>query len=239
MKELILKTEDGIKIAANHYSNGFDHALIICPGFMMYKDTKPFLMLSDRLSKDFDVVTMDFRGHGKSKGRYTFTSKENLDLKTVVDYVRPKYKTVGVMGFSLGAAVAINETAENKAIDKLMVVSPPSEFEKIENRFFDKDNISSNIKKFEWKKISTRLGSPLLEKPKPIENVDKISPIPILFVHGDKDTVIEPHHVDLLYKKAKDPKRLVIFKDCLHAEDIFLSDSFNDFISLCIEWFKE
>lgn len=237
--EITLKTEDGIKISANHYRRGFDNLLIICPGFLMYKDSRPFSMLSKRLSEEFDVITMDFRGHGKSKGRYTFTSRESLDLKAVINYSKPRYKFIGIIAFSLGAAVAINEAAVNKDADKLMLISTPTEFKKIENRFLNKKVLASTIKKFEWKMGKVRLGNIFLNKPRPIENVDKISPLPVLFVHGQKDTIIEPWHSESLYKKSKEPKELVLFKDGLHAEDIFFGDNFDAFISLCTKWFKK
>lgn len=234
-----LTTPDGVDISANHYCPGFEKVIVICPGFMMTKDSKPFEMLAKRLSEEIDVISMDFRGHGESTGLYTFTSREGADLKAVLDYALPRYKSVGVMGFSLGGAVAINEVSANKSADKVMTVSAPAEFEKIENRFLNKAVISSNIKKFELKRICRfRPGNMFLKKQKPIENVDKLSPIPILFVHGGKDTIIEPRHSEALYKKAKDPKRLVIFKDGLHAEDIFYHGNFDNFISLCLEWFK-
>lgn len=239
INEITLKTEDGIKISANHYLTGSESVLIICPGFMMYKDSKPFLMLSKRLSEDFDIITMDFRGHGKSSGQYTFTSQEGLDLKAVIDYSIPKYKFIGIIGFSLGAAVVINEMAKERSANRLMVVSAPTEFERIENRFLNKEVVSSTIKKFGWQMGQVRLGNILLAKPKPIENVDKISPIPILFVHGQKDTIVEPRHGRSLYEKAKEPKRLVIYENGLHAEDLFFVNNFDNFISLCIEWFKD
>ena len=121
----------------------------------------------------------------------------------------------------------------------LMLISTPTEFKKIENRFLNKKVLASTIKKFEWKMGKVRLGNIFLNKPRPIENVDKISPLPVLFVHGQKDTIIEPWHSESLYKKSKEPKELVLFKDGLHAEDIFFGDNFDAFISLCTKWFKK
>jgi len=236
--EIRLKTQDGIDISANYYNAGFENVLIICPGFMMHKDSRPFSMLSESLNKEFDIIAMDFRGHGKSGGTYTFTSREGLDLKAVIDYSRPRYKSIGIIGFSLGAAVAINEVAKDKAVDRLMAVSAPMEFGEIENKFLNKDVVSSTIKKIELDMLNIRLGNIFLNKSKPIDNVDKISPVPILFVHGKDDTIIEPRHSVSLYEKAKEPKKLVIFEDSLHAEDLFLGNHFNSFISLCTEWFK-
>ncbi|NQT07121.1 MAG: alpha/beta fold hydrolase [Candidatus Omnitrophica bacterium] len=238
MKETILTTEDGIRISVNHYRNGFDRAIIICPGFMMYKDSKPFSMLSERLNDEFDIITMDFRGHGKSSGLYTFTSREHLDLEAVVTYARKSYKDIGLMGFSLGAAIAINEAASKRSVGKLMAVSSPTEFKKIENRFLDKAVLKATVKKFEWNMANVKLGNILIEKPKPIDLVGRISPVPVLFVHGDRDTIINHNHSVSLYKKANEPKKLVVIKNGLHAEDLFFGNNFDDFISLCIDWFK-
>ena len=237
-REIKLKTKDDIEISANHYEGGFDKAIIVCPGFLMHKDSKPFKKLSERLSNDFDVVTMDFRGHGSSGGSFTFTSNEGADLKAVLDHIKPKYKYVGIIGFSLGAAVAINETAQNKVANKVMAVSAPTEFKKIENRFLNTAVIASTFKKFDWKMGQARLGNLLLKKTKPIDSVSKISPIPIMFVHGSNDTIIDPKHSKLLYEKAKEPKKIAVFEDSLHAEDIFFSSRFEDFVSLCKEWFN-
>jgi len=236
--EITLKTKDNIKISANHYKKGFDKVLIICPGFLMHKDSKPFLKLSKKLSEYFDVITLSFRGHGNSEGRYTFTSRESRDLKAVIDFASAKYDSIGIIGFSLGAAIAINETARHKAAHRLMVVSAPTEFKKIENRFLNVAVIASTFKKLDWKMGQLRLASPFLKKPRPIGNVAKISPIPILFVHGGKDTIITPKHSKLLYNKAGDPKRLVVFEKCLHAEDVFFGDNFENFVVLCVEWFR-
>ena len=126
---------------------------------MMHKDAKPFSRLSEKLSNDFDIITMDFRGHGQSTGEYTFTSRENLDLKVILDYATPKYKSIGVIGFSLGAAVAINEISQHKVADRLMVVSTPTEFEKIENRFMNREVILSTFKKADWKMGQVSFGN--------------------------------------------------------------------------------
>ena len=88
MNEKFLYTKDNIKIAINHYESNCDSVVIVCPGWFMTKDSKAFKMLSNDLNKKFDVVTMDFRGHGKSGGAYTFTAKELFDLREVVDYAK-------------------------------------------------------------------------------------------------------------------------------------------------------
>ena len=87
-KEIFLKTSDGIKIAINLYSKARDSVVIICPGWFMTKDSAIFKKISEDLFKNLDVITMDFRGSGRSRGFYTFSSKEPLDLYCVISYAK-------------------------------------------------------------------------------------------------------------------------------------------------------
>ena len=83
-----------------------------------------------------------------------------------------------------------------------------------------------------------RSGSPALQKIRPIDVVDKISPIPVLFLHGEKDWLVKPEHSQLLFDKANDPKALTIIKDGGHAERMF--DAFPDqFMKICLRQFRE
>ena len=132
IEQLYLKTQDGIKIAINHHKTGHDEVLIIAHGWFMTKDSSYFVDMANVFSKNFDVISMDFRGHGKSSGVYTFTSKEPQDMKTVVDYAKEHYKKIYLMGFSLGGALVLIHSALEKDVDKVIAVSAPHSFLKIE-----------------------------------------------------------------------------------------------------------
>src|SRR4029079_19104721 len=89
-----------------------------------------------------------FRGHGQSRGFFTWTAKEHLDLEAVVDLIRPKYHKVGVIAFSLGAAIAINTIGETAPVDSLIAVSAPSSFWRIDYQVWRmgiKENIIYNL----------------------------------------------------------------------------------------------
>jgi hypothetical protein len=78
----------------------------------------------------------------------------------------------------------------------------------------------------------------LLQKIRPIDIVDKISPTPVLFLHGEKDWLVKPSHSQRLFEKAKEPKALTIIKGGGHAERIF--DKFHDqFVKICSDRFRE
>lgn len=238
MDKKIIESYDKTKIAFNHFKQGErDAVIVICHGFWMCKDAKPFLSLSRDFFDYYDVIAMDQRGHGNSGGVFTFSSKEHEDIKSVINYAKKAYKRVYLMGFSLGAASSIVETAGEKNVNGLIVVSAPASFENIENRFLTKEVLMSSIRKFETHLFKLRPGTISKDKIRPEDVIDRVSPIPLLIIHGEKDPIIFKRHAEILYRKAKEPKRIVIIKEGLHAEDLYIQNP-DEFIARCVSWLR-
>ena len=236
MKEIKLKTKDNVNIAINYYENGFDSVVIIAPGWFMTKDSKSFMNIAEIFSIHSDVIVMDFRGHGKSSGFYTFTSREVLDILTVIHFAHKKYKKIYVAGFSLGGALSIIAAAKRKYINKLIIVSAPSDFKTIENHFWKKEAWIPTFQKFELKRwVSIRPGLINLKKIKPIDIINNVS-CPVLFLAGEKDPTVCYWHTKLLYDKAVCKKQYELFKNCCHSEDLYIQEP-DKFSKLCINWF--
>ena len=83
-----------------------------------------------------------------------------------------------------------------------------------------------------------RHGNPFLPKVRPLDDVAKIAPRPILFIHGRQDWLIHPLHSAKLYRKAKEPKKLFLVDHAGHAEKIYDSDP-EAFIKTCSDWFVQ
>jgi pimeloyl-ACP methyl ester carboxylesterase len=204
----------------------------------MSKDAKPFLDLSEDLFEQYDVITMDQRGHGRSEGFFSFSSKEHEDIKVIINYALERYRKVYLIGFSLGAASCVIEVAQNRNVGGLIIISPPTSFENIENNFLDRSAVIPAIQKFGSHLFRLRLGNINSPKVNPLDVIDKVSPIPLLIIHGGNDPIIFRHHADMLYEKAKEPKKLVIIEKGLHAEELYRQDS-EGFVELCVSWIKE
>ena len=71
---------------------------------------------------------------------------------------------------------------------------------------------------------------------KPEEIIDKVSPTPILFVQAEKDE-LEADDADILYRKAKEPKKLFTLKDGVHF-DVYGKRT-NEAMKPVLEWFKQ
>ena len=236
MDEVFLKTEDNIKIGINHYNSVKKSVIIICPGWFMTKDSAAFKNMAKDFFRDFDVIVMDFRGHGKSGGVYTFMAKEKADIDAVVKYAAPCYEKIYLMGFSLGGGIVLNYAAEHSGITRVIAVSAPSDFDKIENRMYSPDAwIPTLFQKFEplrW--LTIRPGNPFLKKDKPVESVKNLK-VPVLFIAGEKDPTVLSWHTKMLYDNAVCPKCYKLFNNTRHAEDLY-HDFPKKFVGLCSDW---
>lgn len=237
-QEIALKTVDNVKIAADYYNKGKDEIVIIAPGWFMTKDSWVFREISKAFLKKYDVIAFDFRGHGRSGGFYTFSAKEEYDLESVVNFAtQKKYKKIYLVGFSLGAAICIIYASKNNA-DKLILISPPCNFSKIENQMYKKEAWFETCKKFELKRFFTVRPSFIVhKKTKPLDVVGNINS-KILFMGGKKDPTVHFWHCIELFKKTKCAKKLVLYENGIHAEDLFLHDK-TGFMQTCFDWLDE
>ena len=239
MENISIQTKDKVNIVINHYKNRHDEVVIVAPGWFMTKDSNAFCQISEMFAKEFDVISFDFRGHGKSGGFYTFTSKEIMDMDAVVRFARKNhYSKIYLTGFSLGAAMALIYASKSRFINKIIAVSAPANFDKIENQMWKKEAWLETFKKFELGRFaSIRLYPIPLKKIKPIDIVDKIK-VPTLFIAGESDPTVYPWHTKELYEKAICHKEYKEYSKGYHAEDLFLHFK-DDFSKLCFDWLKD
>jgi pimeloyl-ACP methyl ester carboxylesterase len=238
--DLYVMTEDGKRIAFTHVKGGFSKVVIIAHGFYTNKDTALFKSMTNAFSKEYDVIAFDFRGHGKSSDVFTWTALEQKDLRAIAAYAKENnYEKIGVIGFSLGAAIALIEASLHQNIDSVIAVSSPMDLGSINYHFWEKEmweDLELNLgAKGQGKGV--RSGSLSLQKIRPRDVIDKISPTPVLFLHGEKDWLVKLRHSQFLFARAKGPKELVIMKDGGHAERMF--DAFPDqFMKICLDRFR-
>lgn len=239
-KEIIITSQNGITIKANHYSNKFSKVIIISHGICQNKDTYAFKLISESFTDEYDVICFDYRGHGKSNGFYTYSAKEEYDLLSVVKLAKEKYKKIGLLGFSLGAATAIITASKYGNIDSLIAVSTPRDFNKINYGIWKKEafkNFRHNLsKKGKGKKILP--GYLFHKKPKAIEHVKNLNNLPVYFIHGSKDWLIKPHHSKYLYDNKVGKKKIEIFENGNHAEMLFEEEPIK-FKNITRDWFKQ
>lgn len=101
---------DGVTISVSRGGRG--RPVVLCPG--LYSTQAGLRVLIELLRRDQEVVTFDLRGHGLGSGaaRYSFAGFLG-DLSAVLDAVRIADPAPVLVGYSLGADLAVHYAAEN------------------------------------------------------------------------------------------------------------------------------
>lgn len=237
-----LTTIDSKKIAYKHLSNRNDKLVVIVHGFFNSKDSELLSFLAEHFIANYDVVSFDLRGHGKSDGLFSWTAHESKDMEAVMDEFAPKYKKIAVIGFSLGGSISINVLSKTRyKVDTFISVSAPNDFDKVDFRWWELDlenDIQYSLLSENGRKgKGVRPGPWWEKKEKPINNISKLE-MPVLFIHGDKDWVIDMRHSKELYEKTNSEKEIVIIPNGPHAEYL-LRKNRDEFCDRIDKWLEE
>lgn len=229
-------TRDGVRVAFNHYANGGGRsAVIVCPGFFKGKDARIFRQLAGMLIETCDVLCLDFRGHGRSGGLYTFSAREGADLEAVLGWAGSRYERLALMGFSLGGAIAINTASRCPGrVRSVITVGAPAAFERIEARFWRRRAIEAAIRGL-GPGSGCRPGNFLLPKERPVETIGGFERLPALFIHGTEDPIVDVRHSRELYEAAPPPKQLRLIPGGGHAEAL-IREQPETFRTIAQEW---
>ncbi len=78
--------------------------------------------------KGFLALRFNFRGVGKSQGRYGGGKAEVKDVNAAVNHLRnlaPNLRKIAIIGYSFGAWVSTMAAVENVHLNTMIVISPP------------------------------------------------------------------------------------------------------------------
>ncbi len=207
--------------------------------------------LATRLAEaGFAVLTFDFRGFRQSDGVFTL-SGQIKDAKRAITHLIESDLTLdtwsGVYAASWGAAVAVCTLAEDPRVNALCLRAPVYDtlwfaqspmIRPSAELIIETD--PTQIRGIEDPEIQERIFQQMLEDSKvynPMNEISKISPRPLLIVHGTDDTGISLAGVKRLYELAGEPKDLVVVEGADHN----LSDqrAYDITMNTVVEWFRK
>ena len=238
---------DGLELAGELHISSSDKprpALCICHGIPAAppdSTDKGYALLAERFCQaGFTTLVFNFRGAGKSQGNLDIL-RWTHDLRAALDFLYGLKEVdkgrICLLGFSGGAAVSVYVAAHDSRVSLVITCACPADFRSLPQRetpvetiqrlrqigaIRDKD-FPSSIE--EWQKG--------FETVSPVNWVDKISPRPLLLVHGDADELIPVEHARRLYQKAGQPKELKIISGAKHK--MRLEKAAMDFV---VDWLK-
>ena len=161
-------------------------------------------------------------GTGEAAGESTIGDREVLDVEAVVARARAEgHRTVVTVGASMGGAAAVRHAALHGGVDAVVAISTPASWDGHRSsavarmsRMTTTDR-GRRIGRAFGVRIARRWGHP--ESPE--EVAGRISPTPILVVHGRDDHYFDEEQGWRLYRAAGEPKRLLLAAPFGHAED--------------------
>jgi dipeptidyl aminopeptidase/acylaminoacyl peptidase len=221
---------DGLDLVGELHVPSTDQAhpaLCICHGIPATPPDptdRGYALLAQRFCQTgFATLIFNFRGTGRSGGNLDILGWSR-DLQTIIDFLynldEVDEPRLCLLGFSGGAAVSIYTAAQDPRVSAVVTCACPADFHSLSQKETPLDTIQRfrqigaiRDKDFppsieDWQKG--------FETITPINWIDKISPRPLLLVHGDADELIPLDHARKLYKKAKEPRELKIIQGAKH-----------------------
>jgi fermentation-respiration switch protein FrsA (DUF1100 family) len=219
-----LVTDDGVPIEAVHRAGDTELGIVVAHGFTQDWQRPGVWKVVTRFNEFGGVVVFDFRGHGRSGGKSTLGDREINDLDIAIRYARELgYQRIATVGFSMGASIVLRHAALIGGADAVVSVSGPGHWyyrdtvpmrrvhwavEHKVGRAVTRTFLNTRISHGRWDPIPMP----------PAEAAARVSPAPLLIVHGDNDKFFPPDHAEELFEAAKQPKELWIVPGFTHAE---------------------
>jgi alpha-beta hydrolase superfamily lysophospholipase len=223
-EDLLLKTAEGITLSCWLISAG-EHArgtVIFLHGVSECKIVG--LPIAERLHKvGFNVFLYDSRCHGDSGGSVcTYGFYEKLDVSTIMNYLesRPDLNLgrIGLMGSSMGAAVAIQVAALDPRVAAVVGESGFASLRKVY------DEYQKRMIKVPWHylrnlviKRSEAIAHFKASLVSPVEAVAQVH-VPLFLIHGTADNKIPSSASELVFRNANEPKELWLIHGARHND---------------------
>lgn len=222
-EEVSFTTEDGILLKGWLIpAPDSGRAVIFCHGHAGSMD--PDLKYAPWFhQRGFSVLMFDFRGHGRSGGeRVSMGYFERRDLLAAEAFLAERgYSRIGVLGFSMGGAVAISAAPLSQHI---RAVAADGSFAWLKHAIaagaHEMGVPETLARAIGWTAVRVagwRLGASL-EQADPARWVSKVAPRALLLIHGAHDPYTSTEEVRAMFAAAGEPKELWVVQGAGHRD---------------------
>lgn len=167
-------------------------------------------------AQGYGVLALDYRGYGRSEGRARIGSVHE-DAQSALDWLAqhvadPPVPLI-VYGQSLGGSIALHLVARAPQRGRIAAVVAESAFSSYRGIAREKLSQAWLTWPLQWP-----LSFLVSDQYAAIDVVDRIHPIPLLLIHGQRDTIVDAGHAQALYEAARDPKALWLIPEGRHID---------------------
>ena len=198
--------------------------ILVCPGYR--SRAADVLGICAHLWKaGHNVLVFEYYGHGMPVGTaVTLGYCEVNDFLGAVAYAKARapQTSLGVLAYSMGAAVAIMCSAWQTEVEALVADSAFATHRGVID-YHLRRALHLPSAPFLW------LADALLwwragyhfRQVEPLRDIAAISPRPVLIIHGQNDSVVDPRDAQRLYAAAREPKELWLIPEADHCGAYF------------------
>jgi len=198
--------------------------LLVCPGYRT--GMSAILGISAHLwQAGHNVLVFEYYGHGTEVGKpVTLGYREVNDFLGAIVYAKQRtpHARLGVIAYSMGAAVAIMSCARNDDVEALVVDSPFATHRIVFDYNFrhvfhlPPAPFVGLVDYLLWVRAGYHF-----HQVEPLCDISHIAPRPILIIQSTKDSTVDPHDAALLYAAAGEPKELWLVAGLDHCGAYF------------------
>src|ERR1700687_1073280 len=175
--------------------------------------------------KGFNVILYSYRGMpGSDRAPITLGIKEVLELQAVISFARKRIPNarIGLLCYSMGAAVSLLGAAGEPGVQALVLDSPFSDLRAL---LIDNARKATRLpgSQFVWLAglmLRVRTGCRLSDC-SPMAVLSSLEPRPLFFIHRGADDMNSVNHSRRLYDAYRGPREIWIVQGSPHAGAYF------------------
>src|SRR5579883_281275 len=214
--------------------------IVVSPGYRTRK-TQVIGVVNFLWRAGFNVLAFEYYGHGAIGGvPVTLGYREKEDFLGALAYARQRAPEshIGVLAYSMGAAIALLCAADHPEIEAVIADSAFATHTSAV-RYNLRRTLHVPPAPFLWvgdRLLHLRAGY-RFHQVEPLRAIARLAPRPVLLIHGGRDTIVDPHDAALLYRAAQDSKTLWIVPEADHCGAYF--EDREKYVSRIVGFFEK
>lgn len=214
-----VRSDDGKKLVGRYYDKGSDTTVLLLHGYQSTSFNNFSSSLRFFLSSGYNVLMMDQRAHGMSKGRFTTAGcKEKYDLINWISWAESNAdcKNIFIYGISMGATtigLASDKIRSPKVKGLIMEAGFTSFYDEV---WFGSGKILMKKAALNYVVLCARYLLKADIKESTAEALSRTA-IPVLFLHGDADTEVPMAHTRESFNACASDKHLLVVNGAPHT----------------------
>ena len=204
-QDVYFKSSDGLALHGWYFRAKQElGTILICHGNVENISTHVMLALW-LIDAGYNLFIFDYRGYGRSEGTPTVQGI-NRDAEAALETLlftlpRVKQDNIIVFGKSLGGAVAVYTVANSPNKNRVKALILDSAFSGY--RAIAREKIADSI--IGWP-FQYPLSWLVNDDFSPVKFIGKITPVPVVIIHGNHDGIVPERHGHILYETALPPR---------------------------------